>query len=369
MSKITFQILFIVSLAATGCIEPFSFDIENDDPPLVIESYISNVSYNESIEYPSDGRFFITKLRYGQNLMDKGQNVTDAQVRLLSDNGLSWMYTSVRPGEYWLLDTDFQAVTGARYKLQVSLLSGEIYDSDWETMDDSVGEMSDISFIESERIKVQFINKGTEEELVNVNVVELTVDVPINTSEAKKYYMWQYEPTWEFIAGRLTSANPYFKCWVRGKSYLSQYTILEDNVGGYSKSLINIDVDANEKVFVDLSVLVKQYVISEDYYNFLNELNDQGQSSDIFATPPYNLKTNYYNSNNKPVFGYFSVRYEEARRMYFSVADLSYYVNSNELIDVCRSAIGPYPPDDPCDNCLEYNFGGDPGIVKPSWWH
>jgi hypothetical protein len=368
VSKKIFQILFIVSLVVAGCIEPYSFDIENSDPPLVIESYISNVSYNESLEYPSDGRFFVTKLRYGQNLMSKGQNVTDAQVKLLSDNNESWIYSSVRPGEYWLLDNHFKATTDRRYKLQVTLQGGDLYESDWAELNESVGEMSDISFIETERIEVKF-NKEAEKELVNVRGIELTVDLPINTSETEKYYMWQYEPTWIFIAGRLSSNNPYYRCWVRGKSYLSQYTIHEDNIGGYNRSLIFIDVETNERVFYDLSVLVKQYIISEDYYNFLNELDDQGQTSKVFATPPYNLKTNYHNSNNKPVFGYFSVRYEEARRMYFSVMDLSYHVNNNALVEVCRSAIPPYAPDDPCDNCLYYNFGGDPGLIKPYWWH
>lgn len=369
MSKKTFQILFIVSFTVVGCIEPYSFDIENVDPPLVIESYISNVSYNESIEYPSDGRFFVTKLRYGQNLKNKGQNVTDAQVKLLSDNNNNWTYTSVESGEYWLLDNDFQAVGGTRYKLQVTLISGEMYESDWEELHDSVGEMNDISFIETERIEVRYTNKGTEEELVNVKGIELTVDIPVNTSETKKFYMWQYDPAWIFIAGRLPITNPNYKCWVRGKSYLSQYTLLEDNIGGYKNSLVYIDVETNERVFIDLSILVKQYIISEDYYNFLSELIDQGQSSDIFATPPYNLKTNYHNSNNKPVFGYFSVRHEEARRMYFSVTDLSYYVNSNAIKETCQSAIGPYAPDDPCDNCLDYNYGGDPETIKPTWWH
>ena len=368
--KIFLFYFMLTSYIVTGCIEPYYFDIESSSDPLVIESYISDVSFNKSLLYPSDGKYFITKLKYGQNLFNKGQNVTGAKVEVLSGNGNSWMYTEVSPGEYWLLDKDFHAVIETKYKTKITLSNNEIYESEWEMLHVDHQKMGDISFIETEMYKIQFKNGGGDKSLGKVNGIELTVEIPVNLSSKKKYYKWQYEQTWIYLAGRLSNDNPFYKCWVRGNSILSPYTIAEDNVGGYNKSLVFINVDTNERTFKDLSVLVKQFIISKDYYNFLKELEEQGHANNIFTGPPYNLKTNYYSlNNNKPVFGYFSVRHEEAKRFYFSVADLSYYVDSNIGIANCRSAIGPYPPDDPCDNCLNYIYGGEPTIIKPYWWH
>lgn len=65
--KKTYQyLLLLYSLLAGSCIEPFTFEVKNEEPPLVIESYISDVSYNESLQYPSDGRYFTTKLSFGK---------------------------------------------------------------------------------------------------------------------------------------------------------------------------------------------------------------------------------------------------------------------------------------------------------------
>lgn len=370
MIKKIISLFLIITYSTTGCIEPYYFELEKSSLPLVIESYISNVSYDRSIQYPSDGHYFITKLRYGQNLLNEGQNVTDAQVALLSKNDESWNYTDVSPGEYWLLDKNFQAEIGKSYKLKVTLENGEIFESDWETLYINVEEMNEVSFIENERVKIRYSNRGKDKSLIEIKGIELTADIPLNTSSGKKFYMWQYEPTWIYLAGRVDLRSPYYRCWIRGKSFLSQYTIHEDNVGGYTKSLAFIEVETNERVYNDLSILVRQFIISKDYYNFLKELNEQGQSNNIFTAPPFNLKTNYHSVNSeKQLFGYFSVRHEEARRMYFSVKDLSYYVNSKTGIEVCKSAIGPYDPEDPCDNCLNYNAGGEPINIKPSWWH
>ena len=53
-------ILFLLLL--TACIEPFEFNRENLDSELVIEAYISDISYSESLLAPSNGRYFMVKV-------------------------------------------------------------------------------------------------------------------------------------------------------------------------------------------------------------------------------------------------------------------------------------------------------------------
>lgn len=370
MSKFFIYFILLVSIFYTGCIEPFSFDVENVEAPLVIESYISNVSYNESVKFPSDGRFFTTTLRFGQNLSGKGQNAEGAQVRLISENGEIWYYTEIHstPGTYVLLDPDFKAIAGMNYKLHITLKNDDQYESEWESFEENNNRMGNVSFVETERYETQFRPGDASPVIRSVRGINLTVNLPEFNSEEKSYYKWEYESTWIFVAGRLSRENPFYRCWVLGNSYLSQYNIAEVNSGGFDQELVFINVESNERVAENLSVLVKQFRISKEYYNFLNELNEQSQAGNIFAAPPYNLKTNYKSINKqKPVFGFFSVVHEEARRIYFSEDDLSYPI-SNSTEEMCKSAIPPYQPGDPCDNCLNYSLGGVATLSKPFWW-
>ena len=364
------SIIVLLAALLTGCIEPFVFDVEKKEPPLVIESYISNISYNETREYPSDGRFFTTKLRYGQAVSNRGENVSGAQVLLISDEGDSWIYTEIhnKPGVYMLFDPNFKAQNDVAYKLQITLTNDDQFESEWEKMTASNTGMSDVSITESIRYKSEFRDAGQNQVIVPVRGVNLEVELPENPSGEKKYFKWEYEAAWIYLAGRLDSSSPYYRCYVRGNSYLSQYTIAEDVKGNYSQDLVFIDVDDNHRLAEGISILVKQLEISQSYYNFLKELEEQSISGGIFDAPPYNLKTNYRHlQNERPVFGYFSVVHEQARRIQFSGDDLSFQVD-NSTREPCRSAIPPYPPGDPCDNCLNYNYGGDPSTVKPFWW-
>ena len=356
-----------LSVIVSGCVEPFSFDIDRSNEPIVIESYITDVSFNQSTLYPSDGRFFKTTLRYGQNLFGKGDNVSGAQVLLHSDRNETWSYTEWAPGDYRLLDSQFMAQRGVQYKLEIRLPNNDIFESDWESLPVVENRMGELGFEETTKIDTKF-NKG-EKVIEEVNGIELTVDIPTNESTDRRYLMWQYETTWIYRAGRLGPENPLYQCWVSGNAYLSQFNLNEDTKGGYKENLVFIDVETNERVLHEMSILVNQFSIDKKYYNFLQDLEKQRESSNLFAAPPFNLNSNYHGVNTEnPVFGYFSVRDEEAKRMYFSVEDLSYSVNSNVLFETCQSAIPPYAPDDPCDNCLNYSYGGEPSLDAPYWW-
>ena len=43
--------------------EPYEFVIANNEPSLVIEAFVSDKSFKETVDYPSDGRYFAVKSR------------------------------------------------------------------------------------------------------------------------------------------------------------------------------------------------------------------------------------------------------------------------------------------------------------------
>ncbi|HEX5172037.1 MAG TPA: DUF4249 family protein, partial [Cyclobacteriaceae bacterium] len=181
-------------------------------------------------------------------------------------------------------------------------------------------------------------------------------------------YKWDFYSHWIFIAPIPPLFSPVKKCWVKNPYYLSDYTLQEDYKGGYDKNLFFVETLQNERILEDLTVLIRQEIVSKDYFFFLKELQDRDQGSLQSDRPPYNLKTNINSSNGeKSVVGYFAVINEQARRWYFNRNDLSYNV-ANTLRSTCiPNSPGPFVPPPGCNSCLEYT-GGEPSTVEPSWW-
>ena len=94
------------------CVEPFDFVIENEQPSLVIEAQISNTSFNESRDYPSDGRYFEVILRRTSSVTNiRDEVVTNATVILEDDAGSEWNYieSPIGSGHYFLFNDEFKA--------------------------------------------------------------------------------------------------------------------------------------------------------------------------------------------------------------------------------------------------------------------
>src|SRR5688572_13335898 len=91
--QVRYLLLF---LTVGGCIEPYQFTIENNEPSLVVEGYISDKSYQETLSYPSDGQYFTVKLTSTSDVTNvRSKPVLYAGVRLISDEGERWNYTEV----------------------------------------------------------------------------------------------------------------------------------------------------------------------------------------------------------------------------------------------------------------------------------
>ena len=119
---------------AAGCVEPYEFAIKNNEPSLVIEAFVSDKSFNETVDYPSDGRYFTVKLTTTTDVTNvRPLPVKSAQVQLVTDRGEVWQYTESNdaPGYYFLLSDEFKAEAGVAYKLSVKLRDESAYESDW----------------------------------------------------------------------------------------------------------------------------------------------------------------------------------------------------------------------------------------------
>jgi hypothetical protein len=352
-------------------VEPFEFVVENQGPGIAIESQISNVSYSESLEYPSDGRYFKVILRRTSDVINThDQMISGADVMLNDDSGLEWHYSEAPsdPGKYYLLDDDFKAIQGRMYRIIVQVADDETYESSWEQLPDPAPAMGNIGFKESEIFKQ--VRESGEEVIKSIPGIWMGIELPEIDDSESLFYRWDFEPMWVYEAPFASISQPdVFKtCWAINEYYLSDYEVHTDISGGYTKDLLFIEVPGNERILWDFSLLVRQYTVSDKFYNFWNELKQQTQRGNIFDAPPYNLQTNFTSiTGNNSVSGYFGVVQEQATRWYFKTGDLS-YPTEEFITRVCEEDLsGPGFPAPGCLDCMGYE-NGIPTNIRPEWW-
>lgn len=86
------------------------------------------------------------------------------------------------------------------------------------------------------------------------------------------------------------------------------------------------------------SLLVRQFAMNQEYFQFWKDIQVQANES-LNDIPPYNTVSNIKPvSNNNKVVGYFGIVQEQATRWYFSVHDLSYFVE-NAYQKICDTPL------------------------------
>jgi hypothetical protein len=358
---------FVLIVFTAGCVEPYEFIIKDNEPMLVIEAFVSDKSYRETLDYPSDGRYFSVKLTTTSDVINvRPRPITSADVKLQSEAGDVWQYTESidQKGAYLLVNDDFHAEIGVNYKLSITLPDESSFESDWETLPTTpVPPMGNISFRETNIQK--YVIEANEEVLKSVKGIWTNINLPENTSNEPLYYRWGYTQQWIYIAPLGSSASAGYICWATNPLLVQNYALQFDRDGGYKKDLFFMETVRNAKLYVKYSALIVQHAMALDYYNFWKEMQEQNEGGAIFDKPPYNLHTNFHSlSGDKKVAGYFGVVQEQAKRWYFDIKDLSYYVENTAKAD-CQIPLMDTPPE--CFDCRLYSFG-NVTTVKPPWW-
>ncbi|MEO9802523.1 MAG: DUF4249 domain-containing protein [Reichenbachiella sp.] len=368
-------LIFLLLLAS--CVEPFDFNRNNLDPQLVIEAYVSDISYNESLAAPSNGRYFEVKLKWTRpvsKIVD--DRITPfADVKLIDDQNTEWTYHENinKWGTYILFDQDFKACDDRMYKLQVTTQDDFIYESAWEKLPSLTSSPVEDIWFEEDDIKTYYYPAG-EEKIRDKKIINVSTTIPTNPDGQVRYYKWEYYPMWVYEAPLAVGAfSPFRKCWITNSLYLNEYALQEDVVGGTEQVLFSIDIEKNDRLYTNFSVLVYQQSTSKDYFYFSQLMQEQNKPNGIFDTPPANLPTNFtcINDPSKKPVGYFGVVSETTRRWYFNKDELSYFVE-NPLRENCLAKFNrPQDPPDPaeeCLSCLSYEKRETATLTEPSWW-
>lgn len=342
--KITFLLLTLFFIS--GCTEQYALQTNTFEDALVVEATITNELKKQEIKITRTYR-----LEEEDNTIETGANVT------VTDNENN-QYTFELKDSVYVSKSEFQAIPGRKYRLDITTDDGKSYYSTSETLP-TVNEIQNVD--------------AAVKTVDNQRGVQITVDSfdPNNTS---KYYRYEYEETYKIIAplwnqdktillpplsqgnhkeiGIVAREGESKTCYstVKSKDILIASTnFLNEDRMAYPIRFIS---DQNYIISHRYSILVKQYILNLESYTFYKTLKKTSGSDNILSqNQPGFFYGNIRSSDNpnEKVIGFFDVSSVSSKRIFFNYADLfpgeplPPYVNNCEIkiLTFCFESINP----------------------------
>ncbi|SRR5579871_8891 len=278
----------------------------------------------------------IINLSRTQNLTDStyiNNPETGAQVSIIGQNAESYNLIEENRGKYVVANIGLNF--GELYRLKIITNNGKQYLSDPVPLKQTPA-IDSITWDTANNLFVQ----------VNLN----THDPQNNT----RYYRWQYSETWQFNSqidshlindnGVLRMRTPFedvHTCWNSANStniiigtsaklaqdVIYQQQIVNDSIyiSLYPVKHQLVNPFVSQKFSIEYSVLIKQYAMGENEYNFWQNLKQNTeQLGTIFAPQPGQVTGNVHcqNNPNEPVLGYVGACSIQEKRIFIKSSDL-----------------------------------------------
>ncbi len=298
--------LFTLLLGMAGiqaCIEPFSPpEVNSDQGYLVMDGFL-NLSNSPSQII----------LRHSQNVNSPNQPSfeTGAQIVVSSEQGENYVFTEPSFGVYQLPATNFNL--NDRYRLDIYTLAGKHYQSEYVKAVntppiDSVG-----SYYDQRRDAMVF----------SVNTHDDT--------GSTRFYRWKFEETYEYNAALystimmqdnqiVTRPDNIYTCW-RSRSSTniilgSTIKIVKDEIRDLPINVVEV---SSQKLLIKYSLLVRQYGLTREAFEYWTELSKTTQGTgSLFDPQPSQVTGNIRNVDDPKelVFGYFAAATEITKRIF-----------------------------------------------------
>lgn len=289
--NLTYIIVIILATITHSCVEPFEPDIEGHDDLLVVDALVTN----------DVGESFVSLSKsFGYNDIDK-RSVKDADVNIKDGQGNVYYFFENSNGEYLPNDPNFTGQAGQEYQLNIELLNGEVFQSDFM-------EFKNSPLIDTVITVYDEYTTADDDLIQGMRILVSTHD----SNNETWYYRWQWDETYET---RVQVGSFKYKdrqvCYISSKSnsleIASSANLSEDKI---------ID---NEIAFIDnksyrlinrYSMLIKQYALSKEAFDFFRDIEKQNiNTGSLFDPIPSVIYSNVSNITNPQhiALGYFIV--------------------------------------------------------------
>lgn len=304
--RIIFIILCIITAGA--CRKPFEAPVNSEvGTVLVVEGGLA-------VGDSADNKILLSRLQPLQDTV-LSRPEQGAVVSVVSSNGRSWSVPEVLPGEYRSLNS---IPISNDHKLRIVTRSGKRYET---------------PFLKT--VRTPKIDSITYREGQDVELFVHTHDPNNNTP----YYRWDFTETWEyrswydsgldFVNGSVVYRPPndqVYSCWRTAQSQnilIANTLALTENRISYQP--LTTLIRPEERLSVRYSILVRQYGITKEAFEFWNILRRNTElTGSLFDPQPSQLPGNItcLDDPKEKVIGFVSAGEQVSKRVFIRSADL-----------------------------------------------
>ncbi len=332
MRKKSSYIFYIAALTMTifcACKEPFEPPvIKADHNYLVVEGLIN--SGQDST---------IMTLSRTRNLGDTTSFIPELNARVFVqlEGGGSYPLQEIGKGKYVI--GQLSLITTAKYRLRIETSNGFRYESEYVPVKLTPA-IDSLSWARDKDVTV-YLN---------------THDPANNT----RYYRWEFKETWEYhsyydtnLGYDYSTLQIFFrdstqlltKCWNSANSnsvLIGTSARLSEDI--IDRSAITVVPERSDKMSVRYSILVKQYALSEEAFEYWQMLKKTSQQlGTLFDPQPSQLIGNIHCVNNpaEPVIGFVSISSVQEKRIFIKRTELPGWGNGREDFYCAPKIVNP----------------------------
>ncbi|WP_258104210.1 DUF4249 domain-containing protein [Marinoscillum sp. MHG1-6] len=312
MKQVNYIIWLLGLMLLAGCVEPYDPDRIDYEKFLIVEGVLTDQAgvHEVRLSYtiPLDTSYY--------------HAVEDAEVWIVDGNGKAEYYTEKAPGNY-VSSTGFQGEYNQTYQLRIIMSDGTEFRSDPQTLFASP-EITDIYSKYSEQPEKN--GGGTEKGL------QFFIDTKGQDQEATQF-RYEWSDTYQIIPDYPTiyevapdSSSAVVRSEDISTCYKTRYSsglILASTSNpevGVLEAPINF-VNVSTKILREkYSLLVRQYALSPEAYNYYRKIKEvQESAASLFDQQQGQITGNVYNVDNPgyPVLGFFEVSGVAEKRAFF----------------------------------------------------
>lgn len=309
------QLIFAcIILLALACKKPFT--------PVLNQSVGNRYLVIEGVISGNDSTFFRLSRTKGVDTSRTIYSETGAQVNIENNAGVSYPLSEVRTGIYaaGVLNLD----ASHSYRLRIRTTDGKQYLSDYVPVKNSPP-IDSVGF-----------TAGGQGVQIYVNAHD--------DANATRYYRWDFTEAWQFhseyasgyYSNGVDSIKPrtvamqVYNCFSTDTStsvlIFSTNKLVKDIV---NQAPITLIPGTSEKIETKYSILIKQYALTTDAYNFWENLQKNTEKlGSIFDVLPSETQSNYHCITNpgELVIGYLSAGNVSSKRIFITVNQLPHYI-------------------------------------------
>ena len=303
----------------SACVEPFTPEITDYENLLVVEGMISN-----------EARPYTVKLSKSTNVnLPKKEPFTGVEVTILDDVGNSEILTEVKDGIYETSPDGIEGIAGRKYKIKLKTPEDKMYESEFQQLKETVG-------VDSLYVQTEF-QYFPDTEYPHEGY-RFFIDTHTDADE-KTYFLWQMIESYEYNSDyriyyyydhallNYPKPDSLFTCWqTRAVNGIFSYKTVSnsENIIQFPLNFVSAET---RKLKIKYTLLLKQYSVSKEAYNFWSSLQEiNSQNGELYTQQPYQIRGNVFNVDDpdETVLGFFAVAGADTRRIFVEAIQPKY---------------------------------------------